>query len=67
MELIEELADGRAALGVAELAHPICQLVDVEAPAGGLKNHECRQLLERLRDWRGLACQSCAHWGRRGA
>jgi hypothetical protein len=32
---------------VAEFARPICQWLDVEAPTGGLKNHECRQLLER--------------------
>jgi hypothetical protein len=37
-----------SALGVTEMAKTICELLDWRRPGGGLKNHECRQLLEQL-------------------
>jgi hypothetical protein len=37
-----------SALGVTEIARTVCELLDWRRPGGGLKNHECRQLLERL-------------------
>jgi len=37
-----------AGLGVTEIARTVCELLQWERPNGGLKNHECRQLLERL-------------------
>ena len=37
-----------SALGVTEIARTVCELLDWKRPRGGLKNHECRQLLERL-------------------
>ena len=35
-------------LGVTEIARTVCELLEWTRPNGGLKNHECRQLLERL-------------------
>jgi hypothetical protein len=35
-------------LAVAEIARTVCELLQWTRPNGGLKNHECRQLLERL-------------------
>lgn len=37
-----------SALGVTEIAKTVCELLDWRRLGGGLKNHECRQLLERL-------------------
>lgn len=37
-----------SALGVTEMAKTVCELLDWRRPGGGLKNHECRQLLEQL-------------------
>jgi hypothetical protein len=37
-----------AALGVTEIARTVCELLEWKRPNGGLKNLECRQLLEQL-------------------
>jgi hypothetical protein len=37
------------ALGVTEIARTVCELLEWKRPNGGLKNLECRQLLEELR------------------
>ena len=42
------VAHDYAGLGVTEIARTVCELLQWERPNGGLKNHECRQLLERL-------------------
>jgi Domain of unknown function (DUF4338) len=48
VELMREIAQDYAGLGVTEIALTVCELLDWKRPNGGLKNHECRQLLERL-------------------
>jgi hypothetical protein len=48
LELMRQIAREFSALGVTEIARTICELLGWERPNGGLKNHECRQLLERL-------------------
>ena len=48
MELMRSISLEFSALGVTEIARTICELLDWTRPGGGLKNHECRQLLERL-------------------
>src|SRR6266508_3388767 len=48
MELMRAVAHDYARLGVTEIARTICELLEWKRPSGGLKNHECRQLLERL-------------------
>lgn len=37
-----------ASLGLTEISRTVCELLEWKRPNGGLKNHECRQLLERL-------------------
>lgn len=48
LELMRQIAVEFSALGVTEIARTVCELLDWKRPNGGLKNHECRQLLERL-------------------
>jgi hypothetical protein len=48
LELMRQTAAGFSALGVTEIARTVCELLGWRRPSGGLKNHECRQLLERL-------------------
>jgi hypothetical protein len=48
LELMRQTAREFAALGVTEIARTVCELLEWKRPGGGLKNHECRQLLERL-------------------
>lgn len=48
LELMRQIAAEFSALGVTEIARTACELLEWKRPSGGLKNHECRQLLERL-------------------
>src|SRR5216110_141994 len=48
LELMRQTAREFSALGITEIARTVCELLEWKRPNGGLKNHECRQLLERL-------------------
>lgn len=48
IELMREMARDYGGLGVTEIARTVCELLDWKRPSGGLKNHECRLLLEQL-------------------
>ena len=48
LELMRQTVREFSALGVTEIARTVCELLEWKRPSGGLKNHECRQLLERL-------------------
>jgi Domain of unknown function (DUF4338) len=48
LELMRQTTLEFSALGVTEIARTVCELLEWKRPSGGLKNHECRQLLERL-------------------
>ncbi len=48
LALMCQIALEFSTLGITEIARTICELLDWKRPSGGLKNHECRQLLERL-------------------
>jgi Domain of unknown function (DUF4338) len=48
VDLMRGVAHDYAGLGVTEIARTVCELLEWKRPHGGLKNHECRQLLERL-------------------
>ena len=48
LELMRQIAREFPGLGVTEIARTICELLEWTRPNGGLKNHECRQLLEQL-------------------
>jgi Domain of unknown function (DUF4338) len=48
LELMRQIAVEFSALGITEIARTVCEWLEWKRPGGGLKNHECRQLLERL-------------------
>ena len=48
LELMRGVASEFAALGLTEISRTVCELLEWKRPNGGLKNLECRQLLERL-------------------
>jgi Domain of unknown function (DUF4338) len=48
LELMRQIAQEFSGLGVTEIARTVCELLEWTRPNGRLKNHECRQLLERL-------------------
>jgi len=48
LELIRQLIADFAALGVTEIARTACELLEWKRPNGGLKNLECRRLIEQL-------------------
>jgi hypothetical protein len=48
VELMCQTAAEFSGLGVTEIARTVCELLEWKRPNGGLKHHECRQLLERL-------------------
>jgi hypothetical protein len=48
IDLMRRLSAEFSALAVTEIAHTVCELLNWRRPGGGLKGHECRQLLERL-------------------
>jgi hypothetical protein len=50
LELLREIARDYAGLAVTEMARTVCELLDWKRANGRLKDQECRQLLERLRD-----------------
>src|SRR5450759_1449170 len=48
LELMRQIAAEFSALGVTEISRTVCELLEWKRSNGGLKNHECRQLLEHL-------------------
>jgi len=66
LELMRQTARDFSALGVTEIARTVCELLEWTRPNGGLKNHECRQLLERLQVEGFLKLPEVRHLGGRG-
>lgn len=66
LTLMRQIAGEFHALGVTEIARTICELLEWKRPQGGLKNHECRQLLERLCDQGWLTLPQVRRLGPRG-
>lgn len=66
LALIRQAASDYAGLGITEISRTICEWLDWKRPNGRLKNHECRLLLERLRDQGMFALPALHHSGRRG-
>jgi hypothetical protein len=56
LEWMREMARDYAGLGVTEIARTACELLGWKRANGRLKDQECRQLLERLRD-QGWSCE----------
>jgi len=66
LELMGQIAVEFSALGVTEISRTVCELLEWKRPNGGLKNHECRQLLERLASAGLLHLPSLRRRGGRG-
>src|SRR5207247_8672845 len=65
--LMCQAARDYASLGITEIARTVCERLDWNRPNGRLKNHECRLLLERLRDQSVLLPPSLHRSGPAGA
>src|SRR5713226_3230965 len=66
LELMGQIAGEFSALRVTEIARTVCELLEWKRPSGALKNHECRQLLERLQAERLLHLPDLRRLGGRG-
>jgi len=66
LELMRQTAAQFSALGVTEIARTVCELLEWKRPNGKLKNHECRQLLERLQAEGVLTLPALRNLGGRG-
>jgi hypothetical protein len=66
VELMRVIAQDYKGLGVTEIARRVCELLDWKRPNVGLKNHECRQLLERLEAEGRLRISAVRKMGGRG-
>jgi hypothetical protein len=67
VDLMRRMTEEFPALAVTEIAQTICELLDWRRPTGALKNHECRQLLERLAAEGLLTLPALRKTGGRGA
>jgi hypothetical protein len=63
---MREMTREYAGLGVTEIARTVCELLDWTRANGRLKDQECRQLLERLRDQGWLTLPRLQNTGPRG-
>jgi uncharacterized protein DUF4338 len=66
VEMIREVTAQCSALSLTEIARTLCELLDWKRPNGKLKNHECRRLLERLRDQGQMSLPGVQPCGGRG-
>lgn len=66
LEMIREVTSECRALSLTEISHTVCELLDWKRPNGKLKNHECRLLLERLRDQGVVSLPALQPCGGRG-
>lgn len=48
LELIRQISFDFAGLGITEIARTACELLEWKRPNGGLKNLQCRRLIEQL-------------------
>jgi hypothetical protein len=65
--MMREVVAQCSALSLTEIARTLCELLDWRRPNGRLKNHECRLLLERLRDQGQVSLPGLQLCGGRGA
>jgi hypothetical protein len=66
LEMIREVAAQCSALSLTEISRTLCELLAWKRPNGKLKNHECRLLLERLRDQGQMSLPAVQGCGGRG-
>lgn len=66
LKLIQEICRDFGDLGRTEISRTVCELLQWKRPNGGLKNHECRLLLERLEVLGLLKLPAVRNLGQRG-
>jgi hypothetical protein len=66
LNLMRQIAREFSGLGLTEIARTVCELLEWKRPSGGLKNHECRQLLEWLQAEGFLTLPAVRNLGGRG-
>jgi hypothetical protein len=66
VEMIREVVAECSALSLTEISRTVCELLDWKRPNGKLKNHECRLLLEHLRDQGLVSLPAVQAFGGRG-
>jgi hypothetical protein len=66
LTLMRQAVQDYAPLGLTEIARTLCEWLDWKRPSGRLKNHECRQLLERLEQQGVLTLPELRCSGKRG-
>jgi len=66
LEIIQQICGNFASLGRTEISRTICELLEWKRPNGGLKNHECRLLLERMQDLGMVVLPPVGRSGKRG-
>jgi hypothetical protein len=66
LEWMREMARDYAGLAVTEIARTVCELLEWKRANGRLKDQECRQLLEHLRDQGWLRLPPVQNSGPRG-
>ncbi len=66
LDLIQQVCSDFASLGRTEISRTVCELLGWKRPNGGLKNHECRLLLERMQGLGLVALPPLGRSGKRG-
>lgn len=66
INLIRQICSNFASLGRTEISRTVCELLEWKRPNGGLKNHECRLLLERMQDLGMVVLPPLHRSGKRG-
>ena len=66
VEMIREVVAQCSSLSLTEISRTLSELLDWKRPNGKLKNHECRLLLERLRDQGQVSLPALQLCGGRG-
>jgi hypothetical protein len=66
LKLIQEVCRDFGSLGRTEISRTVCELLEWRRPNGGLKNHECRLLLERMEAMGVLKLPAVRNSGRTG-
>src|SRR5271157_5619874 len=66
LEMMRDVVSECSALNLTEISRTLSELLDWKRPNGKLKNHECRLLLERLRDQGQLRLPALQLCGGRG-
>lgn len=66
LKLVQEIVSGFQSLSLNEISETVCELLEWKRPNGRLKTHECRQMLERLKERGTVSLPAIRKRGPRG-